>query len=401
MEPSRAADEPTRVLIAGGGIAAVETMLALRSIAGPFVEVDLLAPNRELVYAPLSVAEPFGLAGAHRFPLGDIVARAGATLRSGWLTSVDTGAHRAVTSNGDRLGYDVLVVATGARARAAVHGALTILPDQLGAYASLLERLASGERLVFAVPTGSVWPLPIYELALMTSTWLAGRQLDVQLALVTPEERPLAAFGRRVSDTVAGLLEERNVTLSCGRYPIWFEAGQLAQRPGPYLAADHVVALPELRGPAVAGLPADSGGFLPTDRHGAVISAEDVYAAGDGASFPVKHGGLAVLQADAVAEAIAARAGAAIEPQPFEPILDAVLLTGTFPRYLHGEPGGGRGEEASRAEVEPTFWPPTKIAGGHLSRYLARLGAAQPPHKGGESPRLEADDLESYLQGGV
>ena len=85
------------------------------------------------------------------------------------------------------------------------------------------------------------------------------------------------------------------------------------------------------------------------------------------------------------------------DPQPFEPVLDGLLLTGTIPHYLHGDLRGGRGEAASSAEVEPTWWPPTKIAGGHLSRYVARLAAAEPPDPDAMWLRLETDDLEAYL----
>jgi hypothetical protein len=38
-----------RVLIAGGGVAAVEALLALRSLAGHLVVVTVLAPEPELV----------------------------------------------------------------------------------------------------------------------------------------------------------------------------------------------------------------------------------------------------------------------------------------------------------------------------------------------------------------
>jgi hypothetical protein len=59
----------------------------------------------------------------------------------------------------------------------------------------------------------------------------------------------------------------------------------------------------------------------------------------------VKQGGLATQQADAVAEAIAARAGAAVTPQPFRPILRGMLLTGESPRYLRTELGATGGDQ--------------------------------------------------------
>jgi sulfide:quinone oxidoreductase len=66
---------------------------------------------------------------------------------------------------------------------------------------------------------------------------------------------------------------------------------------------DAVVALPLVRGPRLAGVPADDLGFIPVDSHGRARGLEDVYAAGDATHFPVKQGGLATQQADVVASA--------------------------------------------------------------------------------------------------
>ena len=59
----------------------------------------------------------------------------------------------------------------------------------------------------------------------------------------------------------------------------------------------------------------DANGFIPTDNHVQVADEIDVWAAGDATRFPVKQGGIAAQQADTAAEAIAARAGADIEPR--------------------------------------------------------------------------------------
>jgi sulfide:quinone oxidoreductase len=97
-----------------------------------------------------------------------------------------------------------------------------------------------------------------------------------------------------------------------------------------------------------------------------------VYAAGDVTNFAIKQGGLAAQQAIAAAQSIAAAAGASTDPQPFRPVLRGLLLTGGPSQYLRNEPSGGQGE-TSLADTEPLWWPPGKIAGGHLSQYLASL----------------------------
>src|SRR4051794_18132818 len=72
---------PLRVLIAGGGVAALETLMALHELAGPRVATTLLSPADEFVYQPLSVREPFAAAGATHHPLAAIAADHGAELR--------------------------------------------------------------------------------------------------------------------------------------------------------------------------------------------------------------------------------------------------------------------------------------------------------------------------------
>lgn len=41
-----------RVVIAGGGVAALETLLALRALVGGRVEITVLSPDRQFVYGP-------------------------------------------------------------------------------------------------------------------------------------------------------------------------------------------------------------------------------------------------------------------------------------------------------------------------------------------------------------
>jgi predicted transcriptional regulator len=154
-------------------------------------------------------------------------------------------------------------------------------------------------------------------------------------------------------------------------YPVAFEDGLLTMLPDGGMPADHVVALPRLYVPPIAGVPQTYEGFVPVDRHGRVSGLPGVWAAGDVTSFPVKQGGIATQQADAAAESIAAAAGAPVRPAPFRPVLRGLLLTGGAARFLRGDPAA-RGEE-SLAATEPLWWPPAKIVGRHLAPFLARL----------------------------
>ncbi len=348
---------PMRVLIAGGGVAALEATLALRALAEDRVTVEVLAPEPHFSYRPLSVAEPFGVGEVRQFDLAELVAAAGATFLPGALVGVDAGRHVAWTSSGSSIRYDVVLVACGALPIPAVIGALT-----------------------FRVPWGAVWSLPIYELALMTAADLAARGLqEVELMLVTPEEEPLQLFGRAGTDAARALLEERGIALHTSSCAVELDDDELLLVPEGTIAADRVVALPRLHGPRIDGLPQTAEGFLPVDAHGRVQGLSDVFAAGDITAFPVKQGGIAAQQADAAAELIAADAGADLTPQPFRPVLRGLLLTGERPRYLRHAITGGAGE-TSAASIEPLWWPPAKIVGHYLAPFLcAFAGVKSPP----------------------
>src|SRR4051812_637485 len=106
---------PTNVLIAGGGPAALEAALALHRLAGDRVATSLLAPESDLTYRPLSVLAPFAAGGAPTYSLDRMAADAAFTHVRGRLARVDAAAHEVVTVAGERLGYDLLLVALGAR----------------------------------------------------------------------------------------------------------------------------------------------------------------------------------------------------------------------------------------------------------------------------------------------
>jgi sulfide:quinone oxidoreductase len=338
-----------------------------------------------------------------RFPLEALVREAGADFRRGAIVEVDA-AHRVVrTSDAEELPYDVLLLTLGARAEEAVPNALTFRgPEDGPALAAILEEALNGDlrSLVFAIPAGVAWPLPLYELALLTGTYLtnAGTR-GVELAVVTPEEAPLSLFGAAASDAVRELLEIRGIELHVRTTPVSFEAGILRLAPERRLDTDCVVALPRLTGRAMVGVPQDAVGFVPTDEHARVRGLENVYAAGDLTQFPIKQGGIAAQQADAAAEAISAGAGAPIEPAPFRPVLRGLLLTGIFPRYLRSEVGKG----VSTVDVEPLWWPPAKIVGRHLAPFLARrLGLSEAPPPGAREGAVTVEvELDPHHAGAL
>jgi sulfide:quinone oxidoreductase len=384
-----------RVLVAGGGVAALEATLTLRALAGDRVSIELLAPEPQFWYRPLSVLEPFGIGHVHGVELVDLARAAGAHFTLGGLSTVDTDRHIALTARGAEYEYDALLVASGAKPVTAVPGAFTFRgPADSPAFGTLLTELASGSvrHLVFAVPGGVAWPLPIYELALLTATFLERHGIEgVELTLATPEDAPLGLFGSTASAEVSRLLDERRISVLSARYPISADAGTLTLAPALSLPADRVVALPRLEGAPIGGIPTDAHGFVPTDLHGRVKGIEDVFAAGDVTDFRVKQGGIAAQQARAAAETIAAHSGADVVPQPFRPVLRGLVLTGGVPAYLRADLAGGSGQ-TSVADAEPLWWPPGKIAGQRLAPFLAQwAGVVLTPPKGVDAVPVEVE----------
>lgn len=366
------------MLIAGGGVAALEAALALDDLAGPALDVHVLAPMREFVYRPLAVGEPFGWSIVSRRPVADLLPAAVATHLGETLARVVPGEHRIETDRGASLDYDALLVATGARPRNVIPGALSFGgPDSVEEYRRLLAALDAGSvrRVAFVLPEQVAWGLPLYELALMTAMHLVERRIaGVELRFVTHEQEPLGAFR---AEGIAALLDRNGIAL---------ERGALSPPTGDP-ECDVVVTLPQLEGPRIAGLPHDDEGFLAVDEHGRVRAVEAVWAAGDVTDHPIKQGGLATQQADAAAESIAAWAGRMVLPTPYRPVLRGLLLTGDWPEHLLADlDAEGHGRFAVREE--PGWWPEAKIAG----RYLGPVLSAKAMDQTGRSPRVLSPD---------
>jgi len=380
LDPSR---ERPRILVAGSGVAALEACLFLREyVTADDAEIAMLTPAQHFTYRPLSVLEPVGGARTWSMRLDRFASDAEVEIQRDELGGVHAAEHAVTTSSGALLTYDLLLVAIGARPVRQIPGAVNFHGAvDAPAIRRILDDAAARlcRTIVFAVGAGTSWPTPLYELALLAATDLRARDVKAHVVLVTPEAVPLELFGAQASALVARMLDERGIEVLCGAEPLEAEPGHLLLADGRRLTADRVVTLPRAAGRFVDGLPHDPAGFVPVDRHGRVDGAPGVYAAGDITTFPFKQGGLATQQADAAAEAMLSDLGLPIEPTPFTPVLQGVVLGGEQPTYLRTPMGPG-----SPAPPAPRtyslWWPPSKIAGRHLSGYLAlRAGAPRTP----------------------
>jgi sulfide:quinone oxidoreductase len=365
-----------RVVIVGGGVAALECALALSHLAPELTDVTVIAPNLEFVYRPMVVREPFAYGPARRYPLQRIVSDASATLLEEQLAWVEPGKHTLHTETDKAIEYDALLLALGAHTSARYEHAVTIDARHIDkTLHGLIQDIEAGyiHSVAFVAPGAIAWPLPLYELALMTAGRAFDMDIKLEVTILTPEDSPLAIFGSRVSSTIAELLGKANIQTINSAYAEVPSSGEVVINPGDRrLRVDRVIALPELYGSPMRGIPLSEQGFIHVDPHGRVPGVEDVYAAGDAIDFPIKHGGLAAQQADVAAQSIAAQAGAPVTPERFDPVIHGMLLTDGKPRYLTAHITGGHGFSSEISDT-PTWSPPGKIVARYLAPYLDGL----------------------------
>jgi sulfide:quinone oxidoreductase len=358
--------EPWRVVVAGGGIAGVEALLGLASLGGGRLQLAVVTPGDRFTLHPHAVGEPFGLGPAPSLPMADVAREAGARFVRDSVARVRPQDMAVDLASGRELPYDALVLAVGGRRRPAHPAVVTFagtegVPAIHDLVADLTHRRA--EAVAFVVPDGVSWPLPMYELALLTR----GRAQRRRFLLVTPEPAPLALFGPEPSRQIAELLEHAGIELHAGAAPEIADDGR-AVRTGPdapWLPVDRIVAPPVVDGPRLDGVPHDEEGFIPVDEHCRVRGLERVYAAGDGTDAPVKQGGLAAQQADAAVGHLVAEAGGILRAEPFRPVLRGRLVTGGLDRFLRRDPEAG-----DAILTEPLWEPAAKVVGRHLAPWL-------------------------------
>jgi sulfide:quinone oxidoreductase len=379
MASATVPSDRAHVLIAGGGFGAVEAMLALRALAPDCVRVTMVSASPVLAYKPAATTEAFDETPPRTYDLRAIAADAGASFRLDRLEAVTSQRRSVRLASFAHLGYDALVLALGARAESAIPGALAFRDQrEVHHIRRLASELRAGKvhRIIFAVPRGCSWPLPLYELALLTATHLQERGAAGEVLLVSPEITPLQVFGVQASRLVAGVLAERGVRFVGESDPQSVERdGALLLGSGERSAAECVVAVPNLRGPTISGVPTDRWGFITIDALGAVSGLPDVYAAGDMTSFPIKQGGLAAQQADLIAQCIASNYGVGVKEPRVQHVLRARLVGGAHPIFLRtelDELGHATTATLQRQCLQggASLTSPEKVFGRYLTPYL-------------------------------
>ncbi|WP_330452058.1 MULTISPECIES: FAD-dependent oxidoreductase [unclassified Streptomyces] len=321
-EQQRAERTERRVVVAGAGMAGVQTAVALREqgFTGPVTLIGA-EPHQPYDRPPLSKAVLLGKAEESAFDI-DFEAL-GITLRLGCeVTGVRAGDHELDTSAGP-VPYDVLVLATGAEPVA--------LPGSDGVPGvHLLRTLDDAARLRPVLEAG-------HPVVVVGAGWIgaefatAARAAGCEVTVVEAADRPLAgALPAEVAAPMADWYEESGARLLTGARVARVEPGAVVLDDGRTLPADAVVVGIGAR-PATGWL-ADSG--IALGPEGSVTadaalrtSVPDVYAVGDCASFPsarygtrlVVHHWDNALQGPRTAAAHIAAQGAADVP-PYDPV---------------------------------------------------------------------------------
>jgi sulfide:quinone oxidoreductase len=361
-EQARAMTTVPRVLVLGGGFAALETAFLLHMRLRDRVDVRLVSDRDHFLFRPNSIYVPFGgdpasLAVDLRKPL----ARRHIGFERAAVAEVDPDAKFVSLSDGQRLAYDKLVVATGADTAAsevpglAEHAATIWTTDSMldvrRQFAEVRDRAQRGEhrRVLFLVPPNNKCSGPLYEIVLMLETWLrrAHARDHVDITWSTYEQSFIQAFGPRLHEVVGGEFAARGIDGHTEEVVTEVLPGEVRYADGSSRGFDHLIAFPPyvaaVRYPALAS---DARGFVETALETRLATGrDDVYAPGDAGDFPIKQAFLAFLQADAVADHIAADVTGEPVRAPFDPVSMCIMEMfdkATFaqvPIELTGDPG--------------------------------------------------------------
>jgi sulfide:quinone oxidoreductase len=337
-----------------------------------------LSPGEDLVYRPLSVLVPFGLGQAARYPIKRIAEDTGARWIRDSVEWVDLAERMVHTTGEESLRYDALLLAPGAQERKAIPHVSIFTDRTFGqTYRGIVDGVDAGavQSLVLIEPVGPSWPLPLYELALLTAKHARDRRLRLDIVVVTPRPYPLYAFGEEIGERVEMLLREAGIALYVGTRTHVESPGRMHLEPGDLdLQPDRIVTLPTMMGPNVRGVPGEAiDRFIPVDNRCRVLDTDGhVFAAGDATDLPLKHGSLAAQQADTAAAGVAHLAGVAPAADALPLVLRSTLLTGNKPLYLEAHLVAGT---SWRAQIhdEPPWGSDQLVVADELGPYLANL----------------------------
>jgi len=314
-----------KVVILGGGTGGTLIANRLRRLLGrSAAEIVVIDPDDEHVYQPGLLFVPFGKTapGSLTRPR-HLQLRPGVSFRQAAVDRVDLDGNEVVLADGAVLGYDVLVIATGARLVPEETEGLTgagwmervFTFYTLDGATALRRALAQfdGGRLAVAVMDMPVkCPVAPLEFCFLADSYFRERGIrdKVDLTYVTPLD---GAFTKPVaSRELSGLLKDKGISLvtefTTGE--VDGAGGRLVSFDGREVPFDLAVVIPlhggqdyVSRSPGLG----DELGFVPTDQRTLQSKARpNVFVIGDAADIPAsKAGSVAHFEGDVLASNIA------------------------------------------------------------------------------------------------
>jgi sulfide:quinone oxidoreductase len=299
-----------RVVILGGGTGGTLSANRLRRVfSDAEAQITVVDQDDRHIYQPGLLFVPFGLANAD-----DIVRPRSRQLHDGIdfvnsaIDHVDLGCNQVVLENGLTLGYDVLVVATGASLVPSETEGLTgagwldniftfYSLEGATALAGALAAFRGGHLIVNVVDMPIKCPVAPLEFCFLADWYFHERGIrdQVQLTYVTPLD---GAFTKPVASArLAGMLAEKEIDLvtEFNTAEVDGAKGHLTSYDGRVVDFDLAVIVPLHGGaPYVARSPGlgDELNFVPTDEHSLQSkAAENIFVIGDAANVPASKAG--------------------------------------------------------------------------------------------------------------
>lgn len=311
-----------KVAVLGAGFAGLETAFYLRHTLQDKVDLTLVSDRDYFLFKPNTIYIPFGEDPAKfKIPLDEPVRRKNLTFVQDRVQGIEPDGKRVLLSKSE-LSYDYLVVATGADMRPEEipglkeHAVTVWTPEEMlrlrAAFSRLEEQARAGgqQGLLFLVPPNNRCSGPLYEIVMMTDTWLRRQKVRdrVDITWTTYEEGFIQAFGPRLNTVVTDEFEERGISSHKGFIVTHVEPGTVHYQNGEQRNYDLLVSFPPyVAGQRYSALPMDERGFIRVDPDSRrVKDYPDIFAVGDTADFPIKQAFLALLQGDAAADHLAA-----------------------------------------------------------------------------------------------
>jgi NADH dehydrogenase FAD-containing subunit len=397
----------SRVVVLGAGVAGLEAAFRLESRLSGRIDLQVVYEHDQFALRPHLVYVPFGADHtASRLWVGEALARKGIKSQEGRVDGVDADAGRVHLAGGRQLPYEHLVIASGAAPwMRAVPGLLEHAASIWGPaeMLTLRERFVrlrgraregSRQRVLFTVPPHNRWSPPVYEVALMLDTWLRRERArdHVDLGFVTHEASFVEAAGPRMHDIIERQFAERGIDMHASERLVEVRAREASFADGSVEPFDLLVTAPPHRaGVRYEGFPVDEHGFVRVESATRqVVGHPEIYAPGDAGDFPLKDAFLALLQADAAADHIAAVITRGEVKRPFEPVsvqiiemLDKAAFA-QLPLEVTGDPDHpvrlrSGGDAEYRVGVSPRWRAAKRMFSSYL---LTQFAAAEPVRTG-------------------